>query len=111
MVPEPSAVSWATGCCTLLRLKMLFSLLLVLTRSTQRAAARAAPAGPVRPVTAALRPDVLPADRLAQEIAALDALFAQQQAPSDDVRRAYEQRRGELRDALAAALAGSGVGR
>lgn len=88
-----------------------FLMLLVLTRSTQRAAARAAPAGPVRPVTAALHPDVLPADRLAQEIAALDALFAQQQAPSDDVRRAYEQRRGELRDALAAALAGSGPGR
>jgi hypothetical protein len=30
--PEPSAASFATGCCTELRLKMLLSLLLVLTR-------------------------------------------------------------------------------
>jgi len=88
-----------------------FLMLLVLTRSTQRSAARAAAAGPMRSVSAARQTDIPAADRLAQEIATLDALFAQQQAPGDEMRRAYEQRRGELRDALAAALAGAGAGR
>jgi len=46
-------------------------------------------------------------ERLAQEIAALDALFARQQLPSDEVRAAYEKRRAGLKSELADALAGA----
>lgn len=59
-----------------------------------------------------LRPPEVPTEeRLAQEIAALDAAFARQIEPSEAVRQAYQQRRAELRDALADVLAGAGRGR
>jgi 5-hydroxyisourate hydrolase-like protein (transthyretin family) len=45
------------------------------------------------------------ADRLAREIADLDATFAKYQNPTDAVRNAYEERRAELKDALAAEMA------
>jgi len=50
-------------------------------------------------------------ERLAAEIAALDAHYARQQSPSDAVRVAYEGRRAELVDALKDALAGMPAGR
>jgi hypothetical protein len=49
-------------------------------------------------------------ERLAREIADLDAAFAAQGAPSDAVRTAYERRRAELAEALRAELA-SGAAR
>ena len=45
------------------------------------------------------------ADRLAREIADLDATYARYESPIDSVKHAYEERRAELRDALAAELA------
>lgn len=45
------------------------------------------------------------AQRLAREIADLDATFARYENPSDAVRNAYEERRAELKDALAAEMA------
>ncbi len=45
------------------------------------------------------------ADRLAREIADLDATFARHATPSEAMQRAYEERRAELKDALAAELA------
>ncbi len=45
------------------------------------------------------------ADRLAREIADLDATFARQQNPGDSLRAAYDERRAELKDALAAEIA------
>jgi hypothetical protein len=43
-------------------------------------------------------------ERLAQEVAALDATYARVKAPSDSVTRAYQQRRAELKTALAEAM-------
>lgn len=43
-------------------------------------------------------------DRLAQEVAALDARFAREAEPTEAVRRAYERRRAELTATLATAL-------
>lgn len=45
------------------------------------------------------------ADRLAREIADLDATYARYENPTDAVKRAYEERRAELKDALGAELA------
>lgn len=45
------------------------------------------------------------ADRLAREIADLDATYARYENPTDAVKQAYEERRAELKDALAAELA------
>jgi len=45
------------------------------------------------------------ADRLAREIADLDATYTRYQNPTDAVKQAYEERRAELKDALAAELA------
>ena len=45
------------------------------------------------------------ADRLAREIADLDATYARQEDPNDALRGAYETRRAELKDALAAEIA------
>ncbi|MGV3710070.1 MAG: hypothetical protein ACO1Q7_14635 [Gemmatimonas sp.] len=45
------------------------------------------------------------ADRLAREIADLDATFAKYENPTDAVRNAYEERRAELKDALSAEMA------
>ncbi len=50
-------------------------------------------------------------ERLAQEIAALDATFARQASPSDSVQAAYDERRRELNEALSAALAPGTVAR
>ena len=83
-----------------------FLMLLVLGRAVQkRAGARA---NPPRAELVYRRPaDVPEHERRAQEIAALDALYAQQQAPSDEVRVAYERRRVVLKSELADALAGA----
>ena len=94
-----------------------FLMLLVLSRAMQRramraAAATAAPTLAMRHVSAFDRaPDSPLHERLAQEIAALDATFARQAAPSDSVRQAYDVRRRELKDALAEALASGGASR
>ncbi|MCU0636286.1 MAG: hypothetical protein MUE41_15570 [Gemmatimonadaceae bacterium] len=72
-----------------------------------RQAARRAPSGVA--VSRALAGADLPSDPddVAREIAALDAHFAALEAPTDAMRAAYEQRRRELKDALArAAVAG-----
>lgn len=80
-----------------------FMMLLVLSRSMQRTASKRAGAA----ITPSLRPresEAPLADRLAQEIAALDATYARQQEPSASVQQAYTTRRAELRAALAAEL-------
>jgi hypothetical protein len=61
---------------------------------------------PPRP---SLVPEVPTPERLAREIADLDAAFAAQAEPSEAVRRAYERRRAELAAALRDELAGSGT--
>ena len=66
-------------------------------RGAERVVARAAPEPPPLP------------DRLAQEVAALDARFAREADPSETVRRAYERRRAELTAALAEALGQAGA--
>jgi hypothetical protein len=76
-------------------------MMLALTRSMQRASARR---GKVEPTLRPQEPDVPLSDRLAQEIAALDAMYAKQDSPSAAVTAAYEARRGELKAALAEAL-------
>ena len=83
-----------------------FLMLLVLGRAVQkRAGARAIStrAAPMhqRP------PSVSEHERIAQQIAALDTLHAQQHAPSDDVQIEYERRRSLLKRELAEALAGA----
>jgi len=83
-------------------------MMLALTRSMQRAAA---PRGVVAPSLRPAEPTVPLADRLAQEIAALDAIYARQESPSDAVTAAYEARRAELKAALAQALAEAPAGR
>ncbi len=92
-----------------------FLLLLVLSRSMQRRASRSTAAVPVpgllRTHAMARVPDAPLHERLAHEIAALDAHFARQNAPSDAVREAYEARRAELKEALAEALATPGATR
>lgn len=45
------------------------------------------------------------ADRLAREIADLDATYARYENPTDAMRQAYDERRAELKDALAAEIA------
>lgn len=47
-------------------------------------------------------------DRLAREIADLDATFAKYENPTDAMRAAYEERRAELKDALAAEIGRKG---
>ena len=66
-------------------------------RGAERVVALAAPEAPPLP------------DRLAQEVAALDARFAREADPSETVRRAYERRRAELTAALAEALGQAGA--
>lgn len=85
-----------------------FLMLLVLQRSMQRRSqqdigALAAP-GALRTIRASRIPEAPLQDRLAQEIAALDATFARTVAPSDAVRHAYTNRRRELKQALAEAM-------
>lgn len=80
-----------------------FLMLLVLSRSMQRAANKRVGA-PVVPTLRPQEPAVPLADRLAQEISALDATYARQQNPSESVQQAYAARRAELRAALGEAL-------
>ena len=85
-----------------------FLMMLALTRSMQRSAAKARAAAPtLRPQ----EPELPLGDRLAQEIAALDAIYARQESPSVSVTAAYESRRAELKAALAQALAEAPAGR
>lgn len=85
-----------------------FLMMLALTRSMQRAASKR---GNVVPSLRPQEPEIALGDRLAQEIAALDATFARQENPSEMVKAAYEARRAELKAALAQALAEAGSGR
>ena len=80
-------------------------MMVVIMRSVQRRAARRVPVEPT------LRPresDAPMHERLAQEIAALDASYASIATPSDIVQKAYDTRRSELKAALGAALAEQG---
>lgn len=86
-----AALLAAIGCLMLLALTRAMR-----RRDAARDAARTASQGGVEPPP-------LP-DRLAQEVAALDARFAREAEPSETVRRAYERRRAELTAALAVAL-------
>ena len=83
-----------------------FLMLLVLLRAMQR---RKTPISgdslAARQQQSRAREDVPLADRLAQEIAALDAIYALQDSPGEDVRVAYHRRRAELVDALSDSLA------
>jgi len=85
-----------------------FLMMLALTRSMQRAAAKR---GRTAPTLRPQEPEIPLGDRLAQEIAALDAIYARQESPSAAVTSAYESRRAELKVALAAALAEAPGGR
>jgi hypothetical protein len=85
-----------------------FLMLLVLSRAMQRRTNQASALSVPGPLRARVAPRVADAplhERLAQEIAALDATFARQVAPSESVRTAYDARRAELKDALNEALA------
>jgi hypothetical protein len=65
-------------------------------------------ASPKRQTPAVATADALPtAERLAREIADLDAAFVAISAPSEDIRRAYERRRAELATLLREELARS----
>ncbi len=92
-----------------------FLMLLMLSRAMQRRASRGVGVmttpGVVRARVAARVPEAPLHERLAQEIAALDATFARQGNPSDSVRAAYDARRAELKDALAEALASEKIAR
>ncbi|MFN5581140.1 hypothetical protein [Gemmatimonas sp.] len=85
-----------------------FLMMLALTRSMQRAASKR---GTTVPTLRPRESEAPLADRLAQEIAALDATYARQENPSPAVQTAYEARRAELKAALAEALAEVPVGR
>lgn len=88
-------------------------MLLVLSRAMQRRASASADStmramtvpgfSRVAPVLRA--PDAPMHERLAQEIAALDATFAKHSSPSASMQQAYDARRAELKEALAEALA------
>ncbi len=82
-----------------------FLMMLGLTRSMQRRANQRAASGSSGPSLRPREPDAPLHERLAQEIAALDATFAKQELPSASVQQAYETRRTELKAALADALA------
>lgn len=86
-----------------------FLLLLVMTRSMQRRTNKhvgAEVSAPSLRVNAKSSGAAVPLhERLAQEIVALDTIYARQSAPSESVTKAYELRRAELKVALADALA------
>ncbi|MEP6780094.1 MAG: hypothetical protein ABJC26_09415 [Gemmatimonadaceae bacterium] len=77
------------------------AMLLILFRAVQRRKPQLT-GGTLTPTRAAEPPL---ADRLAREIVDLDATFAKQENPSEALRHAYEERRAELKDALAAEIA------
>ena len=66
--------------------------------------ARVLAGAPVAPV-APRSPEEPSAERLARDIADLDAAFEREPSPSDEARAAYERRRGELKALLTDALA------
>lgn len=77
-------------------------MLITLFRAAQR---NQRPVGTTPPRLAPMVVEVPTPERLAREIADLDAAFAAQASPSESVRTAYERRRAELADALRAELA------
>ncbi len=79
-----------------------FLMLLALFRAASR---RQRPVGTTIPRLAPLVPELPTPERLAREIADLDAAFAAQPNPSESVRTAYERRRAELAAALREELA------
>jgi hypothetical protein len=85
-------------------------LLLLVGRAMQRSAqqrARQAANNPLaRPTLHTLDEDAPTVERLEAEIAALNALYAKQHAPSESVTRAYEERKAELESAREVVLAG-----
>jgi hypothetical protein len=83
------------------------SVLLMLLALLRAGARRQRPVGTTAPQLRPYVPDVPTPERLAREIADLDAAFAAQTTPSDAVRVAYERRRAELADALRDELAAS----
>jgi hypothetical protein len=76
------------------------AMLLILLRAMQRRR----PVAYGTPMAVRAR-EVPMADKLAREIADLDATYAQHDNPSDSLRAAYDARRAELKDALAAEIA------
>ncbi len=92
-----------------------FLMLLVLSRAMQRRTAgrvrTAVSPNAIRSMVIARAPETPLADRLAQEIAALDATFAKHATPSASMQAAYDERRRELKEALAEALATAGAKR
>jgi hypothetical protein len=82
--------------------------LLMLTTLLRAGARKQRPYGeaPLRAMAPA--PELPTPERLAREIADLDAAFAAQANPSDAVRDAYEKRRAELADVLREELAAGG---
>ncbi len=92
-----------------------FLMLLVLSRAMQRRTLGRAltPVSPnaIRSMVNARVPETPLADRLAQEIAALDATFAKHATPSASMHAAYDERRRELKEALSEALATAGAKR
>ncbi len=87
-----------------------FMMLLVLLRAMQRRTTSSS-AGTLgaRQQQSGMRVDVPLAERLAQEIAALDATYALQDSHSEDVQFAYDRRRAELVEALSESLADAQV--
>lgn len=82
--------------------------LLLVFRTMQRSARKRG--GAERPTLRPREPDMPFAERVREEMAALDALYAQQAAPTEAVTKAYHERRAELQDALDGALAGNQSG-
>lgn len=81
-------------------------MLITLFRAAQR---NQRPVGTTPPRLATMKVEVPTPERLAREIADLDAAFAAQASPSESVRTAYERRRAELADALREELAAGGT--
>ena len=79
------------------------AMLLALARAVARRP-RVLAGAPVAPV-APRSPEEPSAERLARDIADLDAAFEREPSPSDEARAAYERRRGELKALLTDALA------
>ncbi len=92
-----------------------FAALLLLLRAVQRRTERTLGGGDTpglrRAQAHARVPEPPEHERLAHEIAALDATFARIALPSDSVRDAYHARRNELKSALADALASTHTSR
>ena len=88
-----------------------FMMLLVLMRAMGRRTASTSTETLAAHRSGAARVEAPLHERLAHEIAALDAVYAKQASPSDSMRATYEARRAELVDALAAALAGAPANR